>query len=144
MRKVEIYPDDFLETISTEYRADMKTLDQAITQIMQDEPRVLWQGQFWGGSEQSIIGYGDLIYKNSNKTDVYWFKVGLALQKQYISVYLSGVEDGKYLAEQHGESIARLGAPLPKVGKSSIGFQKLDHIDLQALLDLVQRSQALC
>lgn len=143
MRKVEIHPDYFLETISTEYRADMKTLDQAITQIMQNEPRVLWQGQFWGGNEQSMIGYGDLIYENSNKRDVYWFKVGLALQKQYISVYLSAVEDGKYLAEQYGESIAQPGAPLPKVGKSSIGFQELDHIDLQALLNLIRYSQSL-
>lgn len=141
MQKVKISPDKFLETLPTIHKADMQTLDQIISNIMENEPRVLWQGKFWGGTEQSIIGYGDLIYKNSTKKDVYWFKIGLALQKHYISVYISAVKNGKYLAEQHGESIAKDGAPLPKVGKSSIGFQSLDHIDLKKLIDLIKEAK---
>lgn len=141
MQKVKISPDKFLATIPTIYKADMQTLDRVITNIMKNEPRVLWQGKFWGGTEQSIIGYGDLVYRNSTKKDVFWFKIGLALQKHYISVYISAVKDGKYIAEQHGESIAKQGAPLPKVGKSSIGFQSLEHIDLDKLINLIEEAK---
>lgn len=36
------------------------SLDQVITDALPGAARVLWQGVFWGGTDQSIIRYGTI------------------------------------------------------------------------------------
>ncbi|MGV8083607.1 MAG: hypothetical protein AB2L09_08265 [Coriobacteriia bacterium] len=98
-----------------------------ITDVMDNPPRTLWEGRFWGGSEQTIIGYGDFVSGRPGKqTD--WFMVGLALQKNYISLYVNAVQNGQYVAEQYRSQLGRV-----KVGKASISFNRLDDINLDGL-----------
>ena len=40
----------------------MTTLDAHIADVFAGTERVLWKGVFWGGTEQSIIGYGDWTF----------------------------------------------------------------------------------
>lgn len=110
----------------------MQTLDAAISRTMTGLSRVLWEGVFWGGGEQRIIGYGDYTSKRSRGDDVEWFIVGLAAQKNYISVYVNAVEGDRYVAETFADKIGKA-----KVGKSSISFKHVDDIDLDTLLHLV-------
>lgn len=136
MEKTTINPDEFLATLPDEYREDMLTLDACISTIMKGEPRVLWGGTFWGGSKQSIIGYGTMHYTRSDKKTGEWFPVGLSLQKNYISIYVSVVDAGKYLAEQAKDELGKA-----KVGKSSISFKRLADINLPALEKLIRRAR---
>ncbi|MGH4023272.1 MAG: DUF1801 domain-containing protein [Pseudonocardiaceae bacterium] len=114
----------------------MAELDKAMSRVMGGHPRVLWTGVFWGGSDQAIIGYGDYTYTRPRGKDITWFIVGLAVQKNYLSVYVNAVEDHQYLAEKYA---ARLGKA--KVGKSSISFKRLADINVDALLDLVEHAK---
>jgi hypothetical protein len=123
--------DEYLARLPESVRSDMTTLDKAITKTMSNTSRTLWRGVFWGGTEQAIIGYGDLVYERPSGT-VEWFMVGLALQKNYISVYINAVEDGKYVVETHKEALGKV-----KVGKSSVSFSSLDDVNLEALLQLI-------
>ena len=125
--------DAFLESLPDVMRSDMKALDHAISKVMSDQPRSLYVGKFWGGSNQEIVGYGTTRYRRSDKQEVEWFVVGLALQKRYISVYLNVVEGRQYLAEKHGAGLGKV-----KVGKSSIGFASLQDINLEKFVALVQ------
>jgi hypothetical protein len=89
---------------------------------------VLWEGTFWGGTEQAIIGYGDYTITLSRGQKSEWFMVGLAAQKNYISIYVNAVEDGQYVAEKYRSELGKV-----KVGKSSISFKHLDDLDTDTL-----------
>jgi uncharacterized protein DUF1801 len=129
-------PDEHLASLPDDIRPDLETLDAAIAREMAGEERVLWEGKFWGGSEQRIIGYGSYTYTGSNKKSGEWFIVGLAAQKNYISVFVNAVEGGGYLAERFADRIGKA-----KLGRSSIGFKRLADIDLDVLLELVRRAR---
>jgi hypothetical protein len=68
----------------------------------------MWEGVFWGGSEQRIIGYGNFSYQRSDKKQVEWFLVGLTRQKNYFSVYVNAVEGKHYLAELYGSRLGKV------------------------------------
>ena len=138
MNKTDKNPDDFLAALDETCRADMVELDERIAAAMPGAKRTLWEGKFWGGTEQHIIGYGDYTYTRSRGKVVEYFINGLALQKNYISVYMHAVEDRKYLAETYGKDVGKV-----KTGKSNISFRSLDDIDIDKLMALVERSYAL-
>lgn len=128
--------DEYLRALPDEVRADMVALDASISDVMAGLPRELYVGKLWGGSDQEIIGYGRMSYPRSGGKDVEWFIVGLAVQKNYLSVYVSAVEGGQYLAERDGPGVGKV-----KVGKSSISFKRLADIDLDKLATLVTKAR---
>lgn len=137
MEKVKTSPDTFIASLADGTRESIEKLDKEIAKIMKGETRTLWKGTFWGGSEQSIIGYGDLVYDRKGKT-VNWFKIGLAVQKNYISLYVNAVEDNKYLGQTLGPDLGKV-----NIGASSISFKRLDDVDLPKLRELLKRAKAL-
>lgn len=137
MEKVETRPEEFIASIPGDIRAAIEKLDREISKIMKGEERVLWTGKFWGGSEQNIIGYGDLSYERKGKA-VKWFKIGLAVQKNYISLYVNAVEDNKYLGQKYGGELGKV-----KVGASSISFKKLEDVNMSSLLAMLKKAKAL-
>lgn len=131
MEKKDKDPSAYLESLPETDREPMKRLDRLISDIMAEQPRTLWEGTFWGGSDQTIIGYGDLAAARSGQGPD-WFMVGLALQKNYISMYVNAVEDGQYVLERYK---ARLGKV--KVGKASVSFKSIEDVDLDTLAEVV-------
>lgn len=126
---------DYLESIEEPARKDMFILFEAISEHMPDIKPKLWEGIFWGGSKQTIIGFGDLTYTRSDKKQVEWFVVGLTLQKNYISVYISATEDGQYIVKKHGNQLGKA-----KIGSSSISFKKAADIKINELMKLVDKA----
>ena len=99
MEKSKATPDAFLAALPDDVREQMQTLDAEITRIMETRTRVLWDGRLWGGSDQRIIGYGDISYRGSSGKTVDWFLVELAAQKNHITVFVGGFGDVASLAE---------------------------------------------
>lgn len=126
----------FLNALPENDRHDMRTLDAALSETMEGLPKTLYKGVLWGGSNQQIIGYATYSYTRSDKQEVESFIVGLALQKKYISVYISAVEDREYLSEKYGKDVGKV-----KVGKSTISFLSLKDIGLEKLLAIVARAR---
>jgi hypothetical protein len=131
MQRTERDPTAYLDSLSDDRRESMKLLDRMISEVMTGQPRALWEGRFWGGSDQMIIGYGNLVTVRSGVKSE-WFMVGLALQKRYISLYVNAVQDGKYVAEQYGSRLGKV-----KVGKASISFTDIHDIDLGVLREVL-------
>lgn len=127
----------YLDSLEEPYRADMLALYKRIGQHMPGVSPVMWEGTFWGGSIQSIIGFGNLTYTRSDKKSVEWFMVGLALQKHYISIYVSATEDGQYLVKKYGKSLGKV-----KLGNSNISFRRLADVNLDELLKLIDKAAA--
>lgn len=137
MEQTERNVDDFIASLPDERRDQVKELDRIIYSVMEGQPRVLYEGTFWGGSHQEIIGYGTMRYRRSDKQEVEWFTVGLAAQKNYLSIYVNVVEDRQYLSEKYAADLGKV-----KVGKSSISFKSIDDIDRAKLTSLLERARA--
>lgn len=135
MKKTTTNIQDFLESVSQEGRADMQALHKIISKAAGDREIIMYEGKFWGGSDQKIIGYGEWSYTRSDKKEVKWFMVGLAKQKNYITVFVNAVEDNEYLAEKYKDELGKK----VKVGKSSISFKSLDDVDLRVLEQVVKK-----
>jgi hypothetical protein len=133
MEKTGKDPSEYLDSLPDDRREDMKTLDRLISGVMQGHSRVMWEGVFWGGSEQTIIGYGDYVSKRARGQTVEWFMVGLALQKRYISLYVNAVEDGQYATEKYRSQLGKV-----KIGKSSISFERLADLNQEGLTQLLK------
>ena len=137
MQPVSTTPDEYIASLPDPVRAEMTALDTRISQAMAGHRRCLWEGVFWGGSEQHIIGYGECSYVRSDKTRVEWFMVGLARQKNYLSVYVNAVEGRRYLLDTFAGKLGKV-----KLGRTSIGFRTLADLDLDTLTELVTRAAA--
>jgi len=121
-------PSEFLAKLTDHRRDDLVVVDTLLTAALPKRQRVLWEGVFWGGTEQTIIGYGDLVQQRPRGEDVEWFIIGLALQKKHLSLYVNAVEDGAYLGAHYGDRLGKV-----KLGAASIGFTSVDRLDLTVL-----------
>jgi hypothetical protein len=110
-------------------------LDEVITECLPREPRVVWRGRMWGGTDQAIIGYGDLVQSRPRGPDLEWFLIGLARQRRHLSLYVNAVENGQPLGARFGSRLGRV-----KVGSSSLTFASADDIDLDGLRDLAREA----
>jgi hypothetical protein len=67
-------PEEYLAGLDEEIGEDraeqMRTMDRRITAAMPGRARVLYDGVFWGGTTQRIIGYGDLVQPRPRGEDV--------------------------------------------------------------------------
>jgi hypothetical protein len=80
-----------------------------------------------------MLGYGLMPYRpRSAKETTMWPLIALAAQKRHLSLYVSAVVDGAYLAEQRADRLGKVSC-----GRSCIRFPSLDRVDeaeLSALL----------
>ena len=81
MQKTAVDPSQWLAALPENVRSDMQHLDGLIVSHLPEANRDLWEGVFWGGTAQSIIGYGDLVMTQSRGKEVEWFMVGLARRR---------------------------------------------------------------
>ena len=138
MRIVDTSPDAYLASLLDEHRGTMASIDRTIHAALPDRRRVLWQGVFWGGTHQSIIGYGRINQTGSSGDTVEWFLVGLARQKRNYSIYVNATVDKAYLAHRYADRLGKV-----KLGAASIGFRRLEDIDLVGLTELVTEANVL-
>ena len=120
MRRTDTHVDTFLEGLEGERSDDIRTLDTPIRRRMPDAGRFLYEGTFWGGSDQQIVGYGVIDHRNGSGDDVEWF------------MDLNAVEDGQYLLRRYEGKLGKA-----KLGSASIAFSSIDDVDLENLMELV-------
>lgn len=82
-----------------------------------------------------MIGYGTFHYKGKSGREGDWAIIGLANQKNYVSVYLCVADKDGYLAEKNKDRLGKV-----SVGKSCIRFKKLEDLNLPVLEELLKRS----
>ncbi len=138
MRIVDTAPDAYIASLPDEHRDTLTSVDRAIHRAMPKRQRVLWEGVFWGGTHQSIIGYGHIDQTSSSGDTVEWFLVGLARQKRNYSIYVNAAADNAYLAHSYADRLGKV-----KLGAASIGFRRLEDLDLVVLTELVTEADCL-
>jgi hypothetical protein len=131
MERSTTTPDEFIATLPDDVREDMAALDEVISAAFTGDERVLWEGKFWGGTQQHIIGYGSYHYSGRSGSEGEWFVVGLAAQKNYLSLYVNATADGEYLGKVYAPRLGKV-----KAGSANLQFKRAADLDLDVLREL--------
>lgn len=87
-----------------------------------------------GGMSGKMLGYGMQPYKpKSAKVATEWPVVMLAAQKNYISLYICALIDGKYMAEVYEDRLGKVNC-----GKSCIRFKKLGDLNQGTVREMLE------
>ncbi len=81
----------------------------------------------------NMLGYGSFKYTNYKKQLLDWPVVSLANQKNYVSMYVCALENGKYLAEKYAKELGKV-----SVGKSCIRFKQISDLNLDTLKNIIR------
>ena len=80
----------------------------------------------------NMLGYGSFPYKSYKKETMEWPVIALANQKNYVSIYVCAIDQGKYLAETYAKELGKV-----SVGKSCIRLKKREDIHLPTLKKII-------
>ena len=116
--------EEYIDAIDEPRRSDIELLDKLISLLAPKNS----ERKLWG----SIIGYDSYRYKYASGREGDWMKVGLASQKNYISVYICATNPKGYIAEQYKSKF-----PKASIGRSCIRFKRLEDIDLDVLKKVI-------
>ncbi len=83
------------------------------------------------GMRFKMIGYGKYRYAASSGTLVEWPVIGVALQKNYISVYVSVTKDGASIVQSYAGKLGEL-----RSGGNNFSFEKFDDLNPSVLSSL--------
>jgi len=80
-----------------------------------------------------MLAYGPWHYKYSSGREGDWFRIGLASNKNYISLYICAGDDSAYIPEQFKAAL-----PKASIGRSCVRFKRLGDLDPAALKKLIR------
>lgn len=120
-------PEEYIDLIAEPRKTEIKKIDAFIRKTVPKLKPFIIAG---------MIGYGPYRYRGKSGREGEWSVIGLASQKNYISLYACGVVDGKYVAEKYKHQLAKA-----NIGKSCIRFKKIDDLDLSVLTKILRESE---
>lgn len=138
MERTTTPPEEFIDSLPEDRREEIRALDAVIAPIFAGRERVMWEGVFYGGTQQRILGYGLYHYRGRSGAEGEWFVVGIAVQKDHLTFYATGAEGGQSLIKRYGPSLGKA-----KLGSGSATFRRLADIDLTAVADIATRAREL-
>lgn len=120
--------DEYIAKVDDERRGDIQRLHDLIREEAPElEPTMEFQ----------MLGYGSHHYRYASGREGRWFRVGVASNARYISLYCCAATADGYVAEQFK---ARL--PKASIGKACVRFKRLADLDEPALRELIRATAA--
>ena len=115
--------EDYIDALSPERKDIILSVDKLIQKTVPSlKPYFTY----------NMLGYGAFKTKNYKKETIEWPVIALASQKNYISLYVCAILNGKYLAEDYKDRLGKV-----CVGKSCIRFKRLDDLNIEVLKKLI-------
>ena len=117
--------------------ADLLKLDASIRKAAPGLDRYFHAGTPAGspGMRMRMIGYGRFLYPARQGSEVEWPVVGVALQKNYISVYLSVTKEGQPILQAYRGALGEL-----RSGRNNFSFESFDDLNAGVLADLLSEA----
>ena len=114
-------------------KPDLQKLDKLIRKSAPGLKRYFHTGTPAGepGMRFKMIGYGQSQYLTRSGKYVDWPAVGVALQRNYISVYFSVMKDRAFLIQSYSGELGEL-----IVGRNSFSFRTYEDLDVRLLASL--------
>ena len=119
-------PEEYLAKLDEPRKSDVAALDRLIRKVLSLEPFI----------HSGMLAYGPVHLKYKTGKELDWFKVGLASNARYISLYACAADERGYVAERYKERL-----PGANIGKSCVRFKKLADLDEKALIALLEETK---
>ncbi len=115
--------EEYIDALSPERKEIILSLDNLIQKTVPAlKPNFLY----------NMLGYGEFDYLNYKKENIKWPVVALASQKNYVSLYVCALIDGRYLAEKYKDELGKV-----SVGKSCIRFKRFEDLNIDTVKKLL-------
>jgi len=120
--------EQYIAEVEDTRRADIQRLHDLIREVAPElEPTM----------EFGMMGYGKYHYKYASGREGDWMKLGIANNKQYISLYCCSADERGYVAERYRDRL-----PKANIGKSCVRFKRLTELDEETLRELIRETAA--
>ena len=120
--------EQYIAEVEEKRREDIQRLHDLVREVAPElEPTM----------EFGMLGYGKFAYKYASGREGEWMKIGIANNKQYISLYCCAADDKGYVAERYRKRL-----PKANIGKSCVRFKRLSDLDEDVLRELIRDSAA--
>ncbi|TPM25925.1 hypothetical protein [Mesorhizobium sp. B2-3-4] len=84
------------------------------------------------GMRMRMIGYGMFRYSTKSGKSTEWPVIGMALQKSYISVYLSVTTDGKPILDRYRGKLGEM-----RSGRNNFSFVRFEQLRTEMVAKLI-------
>jgi hypothetical protein len=117
---------------------DLQKLDKLVRESAPGLKRYFHRGTPQGepGMRFKMIGYGRFRYLAPSGKSVEWPVVGVALQKNYISVYLSVAKNGVPLVQSYSGKLGEL-----RSGRNNFSFERHEDLVIPVLSSLFAEAE---
>jgi Domain of unknown function (DU1801) len=119
-------PTEYIAQVEEKRRPEIRRLHRLIRQEAPDLKPTM---------EFGMLGYGRFHYRYATGREGHWMKIGVANNKQYISLYCCAADARGYVAERYRKRL-----PKANIGKSCVRFKRLDDLDEDVLRELIRRT----
>lgn len=120
-------PEEYISQLAEPRRTQVAALDRLIREAVPSLAPFIHQG---------MLAYGPFHYRYASGREGDWYRVGVASNKQYISLYACAADQRGYVAERYKTRL-----PKANIGKSCVRFKRLDDLDPQALTELLRETE---
>ena len=117
-------PEDYIGKLEEPRRSDIAALDALIRKNAPKLEPFIHKG---------MLAYGPWHYKYASGREGDWFRVGLASNKNYISLYICAGTGAGYVAEQYREAL-----PKASIGRSCVRFKRLSDLNQTVLKKMIR------
>jgi hypothetical protein len=121
-------------TLDPGRKADLEKLDMLIRKAAPNLKRHFHEGTPVGeaGMRMKMIGHGKFRYAIKSGKTTSWPVVGVALQKNYISVYVAITRSGLPIVPTYSGKLGEL-----RMGGNNFSFERFDDLNVGALSGLL-------
>lgn len=112
-------PAEYIAKLSEPRKTEVAALDALIRKTAPKLKPFIHSG---------MLAYGPFPYKYASGREGDWFRIGLASNKNYISIYICAGDGKGYVPGRYKEAL-----PKASIGRSCVRFQRLSDLDPSAL-----------
>jgi hypothetical protein len=120
--------EEYIAAVEEGRRADVRRLHDLVREVAPALAPTMAAG---------FLGYGPFHYRYASGREGDTVKIGIAANKQSISLYCCAADERGYVAERF-----RARFPKASVGKGCVRFRRLADLDEAALRDLIRETAA--
>ena len=104
-------------------KSDVAALDKLIRKATKFEPFI----------QSGMLAYGHCRLKYAGGREADWFRIGLASNASYVSLYISAPDGTADVVKHYKKAL-----PKANIGKCCVRFKRLDDLDPSALAKLLK------
>ena len=117
-------PAEYIAKLAEPRKTDIAALDALIRKTAPELQPFIHNG---------MLAYGPWRYKSASGHEGDWFRIGLASNKNYISLYVCAGDAQGYIPERYKQAL-----PKARIGKSCVRFKRLGDLDTATLEKLLR------